>query len=158
VGEGVEMEVEVVPHVRIGEVRLGMPREEADRLREKLMGLDSAGTPPLVTFIDVHWRIGARYRGINLFAASADEVVAAVARLEGLDPLDYPPGKHHYRFPALNMLLWRGEVSDEPGTQGFTFQSVSIHVPDYYQGTALRAILRETTHRPLPPPSVSGTS
>jgi hypothetical protein len=139
--------MEVVPHVGIGEVRLGMLREEADQLRGKWMRLDSAGTPPIVTFIEVHWRTRARYRGIDLFGGSADEVVAAVARLEGLDPLDYPPGKHNYRFPALNMLLWRGEVSDEPGEQGHIFQSASIHVPDYYQGAALRAILRETTHR-----------
>ena len=139
--------MEVVPHVGIGDVRLGMPREEADRLRGKWMRLDSAGSPPVVTFIEVHWHTRARYRDIDLFGASADEVVAAVARLEGLDPLDYPPGKHNYRFPALNMLLWRGEVSDEPGTQGYTFQSASIHVPNYYQGAALRAILRETTHR-----------
>lgn len=143
--------MEVVPHVGIGDVRLGMPRAEADRLRGKWIRVDSAGSPPVVTFIEAHWHTQAQYCGIDLFGVPADEAVAAVARLEGLDPLDHPPGKYNYRFPALNMLLWRGEVSDEPGTQGYTFQSVSIHVPDYYQGAALRAILRETTHRAEPP-------
>jgi hypothetical protein len=142
--------MEIVPHERIGDVRLGMPREEADRLRPRGLRVDSGGSPAVVTFIEVDSRIEVSYRGIDLLEAPADEVVAALARLEGLDPLDYPPGKHNYRFPALNMLLWRGEVSDEPGRQGHTFQSASIHVPGYYQGKALEQILRETTHRARP--------
>jgi hypothetical protein len=148
--------MEIVPHERIGDIRLGMPREEADRLRPRGMRLDSGGSPLVVTFIEVHSRTGARYRGIDLFGDPADEVDAAIARLEGLDPLDYPPGKHNYRFPALNMLLWRGEVSDEPGEQGYTFQSASIHVPGYYKGKALEQILRETTHRAEPGVAADG--
>jgi len=75
-------------------------------------------------------------------------VLAAIVELEGLDPADYPPGKHSYLFPALNMVLWRGEVSDVPGDQAYTFQAASIHAPGYYQGAALKQLLRETAHRP----------
>ncbi len=126
--------MEIVPHVRIGKVCLGMSREEADWLREPGMQLDSAGDPPVVTFIQVTHGTGTEYRGVDLFDDSADEVVAAIVRLEGLDPADYPPGRHEYTFPALGMILWRGEVSDVPGDQGYTFQAASIHVPGYYDG------------------------
>src|SRR5262245_31503220 len=127
--------MEIVPHVGIGKVRLGMSREEADWLLDRGMQIDSAGSPPVVTFIQVSHRVYATYRGVDLFDedASADEVVAEVVRLEGLDPADYPPGKHSYLFPTLNMVLWRGEVSDEPGDQGYTFQAASIHAPGYYR-------------------------
>jgi hypothetical protein len=126
--------MEIVPHVGVGKVRLGMSREEADWLLERGMSLDSAGSPPVVTFIQVSHRAFATYRGIDLFDEdrSADDVVAEIVRLEGLDPADYPPGKHRHLFPALNMMLWRGEVSEEPGDQGYTFQAASIHVPGYY--------------------------
>jgi hypothetical protein len=130
--------MEIVPHVGIGKVHLGMPREEADWLLERGMQIDSAGSPPVVTFIQVSHRAHATYRGVDLFdeAVSADEVVAEVVRLEGLNPADYPPGRHEYLFPDLNLMLWRGEVSDEPGDQGYTFQAASIHVQGYYDGLA----------------------
>jgi hypothetical protein len=65
--------------------------------------------------------------------APAEDVVTAIIELEGLDPAEFPPGRHQYLFPALNMILWRGEVSDQPGDQGYNFQAASIHVPDYYR-------------------------
>jgi hypothetical protein len=127
--------LEIVPRVGIGKVRLGMLREEADWLLERGMKIDSGGNPPVVTFIQVSHRAWATYRGVDVFDedSSADEVVATIVRLEGLDPADYPPGRHEYLFPSLNMILWRGEVTDEPGDQGYTFQAASIHVPGYYQ-------------------------
>jgi hypothetical protein len=122
--------VEIVPHLGIGEVRLGMSREEADRLREPGTQLDYAGDPPGVALIQVQ---DAFYRDIDLCFDPAEEVVAPIVNLEGLDPADYPPGQHEYTVPHLNMFLWRGEVADTPGTQGYTFQAVGIHSPDYYQ-------------------------
>ena len=126
--------MEIVPHVGIGKVRLGMSREEADWLLERGMSVDSRGSPPVVVFIEVSHRASATYRGIDLFDEDrpADEVVAEIVRLERLDPADYPPGQYEYLFPALKMLLWRGDVSDEEGEQGYTFQAASIHVPGYY--------------------------
>jgi hypothetical protein len=121
--------MDIVPHVGIGKVRLGMSQEEAERLRGPSMGLGYVGNPPTVAFIEVR---DAFYRGIDLCYDPADEVLAAIVKLEGLNPADYPPGKHSYKFPHLNLVLWRGEVSDEPDEQGYTFQSASIHVPGYY--------------------------
>lgn len=128
--------MEIVPHVGIGKVRLGMPREEADWLLDCGMQVDSAGSPPVVTFVQVSHRCHATYRGVDVFDEdrAADEVLAEVVALEGLDPADYPPGRHEYTFPHLNMVLWRGEVSDEPGDQGYTFQAASVHSPGYYDG------------------------
>jgi hypothetical protein len=90
----------------------------------------------VVTFVQVSDHGYATYRGVEVFDEdrSADEVVADVVRLERLDPADYPPGRHEYRFHHLNMTLWRGEVSDEPGHQGYTFQAASVYVPGYYDG------------------------
>jgi hypothetical protein len=128
--------MEIVPHVGIGNIRLGMPREEADCLLDQGMQIDSASSPPVVTFVQVSQRCYATYRGVDIFDEdrSADEVVADVVRLEGLDPAEYPAGRHEYRFHHLNMTLWRGEVSDEPGHQGYTFQAASVYVPGYYDG------------------------
>ncbi len=127
--------MEIIPHVGIGDVRLGMSREEADRFCDPDMQLDYDGSPAVVTFIQVSYQTGAEYRGVDLFGDPADEVAAAVVRLEELDPADYPPGRHEYRFPALNLFLWRGEVSYEPHEQGYTFQAAGIHVPGYYDLT-----------------------
>lgn len=126
--------MEIMPHVGIGKVRLGMSREEADWLLDRGMQIDSAGSPPVVTFVQVSHRAYATYRGVDVFDEdrSADEVVAEIVQVEGLDPADYPPGRHQYTFPHLNMVLWRGEVSDEPGDQGYTFQAASVHAPGYY--------------------------
>jgi hypothetical protein len=128
--------MEIVPHVGIGQVRLGMSREEADWLLDRGMQIDSAGSPPVVAFVQVSHRAHATYRGVDVFDEdrSADEVVAEIVRLEGLDPTDYPPGRHEDTFPHLNMVLWRGEVSDEPGDQGYTFQAASLHTPGYSDG------------------------
>jgi hypothetical protein len=100
------------------------------------MQVDSAGSPPVVTFVQVSHCCQATYRGVDVFDEdrSADEVVAEIVGLEGLDPVDYPPGRHQYTFPHLNIVLWRGEVSEEPGDQGYTFQAVSVHSPGYYDG------------------------
>lgn len=90
----------------------------------------------MVTFVQVRHRCHATYRGVDVFDEdrSTDEVVAEVVRLEGLDTADYPPGRHAHHFPHLNMVLWRGEVSDKPGDRGYTFQTASVHTPGYYDG------------------------
>jgi hypothetical protein len=81
----------------------------------------------VVTFIQVSHRVWATYRGVDVFDEdrSADDVVAEIVRLEELDPADYPPGKHGYIFPTLNMILWRGEVSDEPDEHRSAWLEVS---------------------------------
>lgn len=129
--------MEIVPHVGIGQIRLGMSREEADWLRDSTIQFDARGTPPVVVFIQVSNRAYATYRGIDIFEEPATEVVAEIVRLEGLNPSDYPPGKHQYLFPALKLLLWRGYVNDEDpeDRQGHYFQCASIHAPGSHLDT-----------------------
>ncbi|MBY0457286.1 MAG: hypothetical protein K2V38_08120 [Gemmataceae bacterium] len=125
--------VKIVPHVGIGKVRLGMSREEAEWLLVAGMQIDSRGDPPAVVFVQVGPRVSAVYREIDVFEEPADEVVAAIVRLEGLDPAHSPPGRHQYLFPTLNFVLWRGYVSDDPDDfQGYHFQAASVHTPGYY--------------------------
>ncbi|MDY3561390.1 hypothetical protein R5W23_002668 [Gemmata sp. JC673] len=125
--------MEIVPHVRIGRVRLGMSQEEAEWLRESGMQTDCRGAPPVVAFIQVSRRVCATYRDVDVFEDPATEVVAEIVRLEGLNPADYPPGRHQYLFPALNFALWRGYVNDDnpDDHQGYHFQAASIHAPGY---------------------------
>jgi len=67
--------MEIVPHVGIGKVRLGMSREEAEFLLERGMDIGSRGSPPVVMFVQVSHRAHATYRGVDVFDEdrSADE-------------------------------------------------------------------------------------
>ncbi|HEY1189057.1 MAG TPA: hypothetical protein VGE74_15490 [Gemmata sp.] len=133
--------MEIVPHVGIGTVRLGMSREEAEWLLVAGMQIDSRGAPPVVTFIQVSRRSFATYRGVDVFEEPATEVIAEIVRLEGLNPVDFPPGRHQYTFPELNFVLWRGYVNDtDPEDhQGHFFQAASVHTPGYYTSTATQS-------------------
>jgi hypothetical protein len=144
---------EVVPHVGIrshaGIVRLGMTRAEVQPLldRDRDIRVDFRGDPPVVAFVESpkHW---GSFEGIDLFEAGADEVITGIASRLGLDPAVYRPGRHQYYFPELCMGLWRSCVSDEDGEQGFTFDSVNIHAPGYYDPDLLAFIRRQAG---LPP-------
>ena len=146
---------EVVPHVGIrshaGMMRLGVTRAEVQPLldRDRHIRVDFRGEPPVVAFIESpkHW---GSFLGIDLFEAGADEVIAELVAELGLDPAVYGPGRHTYHFPSLNMILWRGTVSDEDGEQGYIFDSVSIHAPGYYDARTL-AFIRQKSGLPIAP-------
>ena len=57
--------MEVIPHVGIGKVRLGMAQQEAECLHARGVHLDFTGSPPVVVFIEVDKRAGAVYRRIR---------------------------------------------------------------------------------------------
>jgi hypothetical protein len=144
---------EVVPQVGIrshaGMVRLGMTREEAQPLldRDRDLQVDFRGDPPVVAFVQSpkHW---GSFEGIDLFESGADEVIARIVERLGLDPAVYRPGRHQYYFPDLRMSLWRSCVSEEEGEQGFIFDCVSVHAPEYYDADLLAFIRRQSG---LPP-------
>ncbi len=149
------MQMEVIPHVGIGPVRLGMPREVAKPLadNDSCFQVDYRGEPPVVAFVQLSKRGWATYAGIDLFDEPADEVIAEIARLENLDTKIYCPGRHEYYFPHLNMILWRDSVSEEEGEQGYIFDCVSLHTPGYYS----RKLLNFTRSQSgLPPLSEEG--
>jgi len=139
---------EVVPHVGIrspaGMVRLGMTRAGVQPLldRDRDIRVDFRGDPPVVAFVESPKNWGS-FEGIDLFEAGADEVIAEIAARLGLDPAVYRPGRHQYYFPDLCMGLWRSCVSEADGEEGFTFDSVSVHAPGYYDPELLAFIRRQ---------------
>ena len=129
---------EVIPHVGIrlpgGDIlRLGMSRHDVERLGDPDIQVDYHGNPPAVAFIQSpkHW---GTFAGVELFETGADEVIAEIVCARELDPDDFPPGRHEYFFPDLNMTLWRSCVSDVDGEQGYIFDCVSLHSAGYYSG------------------------
>ena len=145
------MRMEVVPHVGIGPVHLGVPREAAQPLvaKDSCFQVDYRGTPSLVAFVQLSKRGWATYAGIDLFDTPADEVIAEIARLENLDTTIYCPGRHEYYFPHLNMILCRDTISEEEGEQGYIFDCVSLHTPNYYNRKTLNFIREKSGHPPL---------
>jgi hypothetical protein len=145
---------EVVPHVGIGPLRLGMTPEEvraaaaaAGHAVEDVRGgdtivpiglsVDYSADGLSVVFIEAFRAPGVclTFAGCEVFMTSADEMVAAIVQQEGLNSADFPPGRHDYLFPSLRLALWRSTISDEddePGEQGWAFDSISLHVPGYY--------------------------
>jgi hypothetical protein len=143
---------EVTPHVGIGPLRLGMTPaevrqavaghavEKIGRGREEMiddlgLNVDYSAADADVTFIQAFPVDGVRFTftGIDVFTTPADELLAAVACREGLPAPDFSPGRHEYLFPSLRLALWRGVVTEEPGEQGWAFESISVHVPGYYE-------------------------
>ena len=142
---------EVVPHVGIGPLRLGMTPAEVRRAtghavemigrgREEMiddlgLSVDYSAGDAAVAFIQAFPAEGVQFtlEGTDVFATPADELVAAVVRGERLPPSDFPPGQDEYRFPSLRLVLWRSFAAEEPGEPGWTFESISVHVPGYYE-------------------------
>jgi hypothetical protein len=145
------MEMEVIPHVGIGPVHLGMSREVAEPLAPKGSPFHVAfrGKAKVVAFVQLSSRGCATYKGIDLFETPADEVIAEIARLENLDTTIYCAGRHQHYFPHLNMILWRSTVSKEEGEQGYLFDCVSLHTPGYYNRKLLNYIREKSGHPPL---------
>ena len=164
---------EVVPHVGVGPVHLGMSREEVRRVMpgpcEPYRKVPDAqhetdaffnsgfqvfygGELPVAEYIELSRESGFRvvYRGIDVFAASADDVVAHVSRDAAFDDADWELG-YSYVFPDLDLGLWlrfarnrrriwkaassQRSEKESPGTTASTsdrgrgFHLNSMHVP-----------------------------
>ncbi len=150
-------EMRVEPGVGIGPVRLGMTHAEVraagngreiqgqgGRQRVPSLGLSLEYTDGdgVVAFIEADRGSGAKYNGIDLFEAPAEEVLAAIVRAAGLAPADFPPTRHTYLFENLRLVLWRATVPDdeqeEDDEDGRRFQTVSVYAPGYYPEETLR--------------------
>ena len=141
--------MEVVPHVGIGQIHLGMPEETAAPLVKPGIQVDFRGSPPIVAFVQVANGFWATYAGIALFEIAADEVIGEIARRENRDLRLYAPGRHQYYFPDINMTLWRSVVSEEEREQGYRFDCVSVHVPGYYEAELLAYIRQQSGLAPV---------
>lgn len=149
---------EVVPHVGAGPVRLGMSREEVRRSMpgpctpfRKAPGdayeVDAfhgtgfqvfyGGESPVVEYVELSRDSGfvASCCGVDVFAATVDEVVALVSGLAPFD-LERPESGHSYVFPWNDLSLWRptqphGSPEDEGGPR---FSTIGVGVPGYFRG------------------------
>ena len=149
------IDYEVMPHVGIGPVRLGMSAMTSDAPCPAPAMLSSRDLTPLLETDAFHengfqvfysgtrrWRntsscLGipascALYRGIDVFATPADVVVSHVARDTAFDPDHWELG-YSYIFPALDLSLWRPVLPESPeDTDGREFSTIGIGVVGYY--------------------------
>lgn len=143
----------VVPHVGIGPLRLGMTQAGVRRavpeyqVRASLRGGCEEFIPELGLLVDYSAMFGevmfvevnslarsiVMLAGCSAFDTKADNLVAAVVREYGLDPAEFPPGRYDYKFPSLNLVLWRGVLGDDtPESRGWAFEAIAVHKPGYY--------------------------
>jgi hypothetical protein len=146
---------EAIPHVGVGPVKLGMTRGEVHRVmpgpRESfLKGLNPehetdayhdsgfqvfyGGEGPVVEYIELSREAGFRvlYRGLDVFATPADQVLAHVPGDATFDPTA-PELGYAYVFPDLDLSLWRPVVPESPeDSEGREFSTIGIGVAGYY--------------------------
>jgi hypothetical protein len=149
------IDYEVVPHVGIGPVRLGMSRDdvrrampgpchpflkgpdasqETDTFHENGFQVFYSGTAPVAESIELSRDSGFRalYRGVDVFATPADVVVSHVARDAAFDPDHWELG-YSYIFPALDLSLWRPVLPESPeDTDGREFSTIGIGIVGYF--------------------------
>ncbi len=145
---------DVEPQAGIGPLRLGMTPGEVRRavvgqevkplrgrqevVRDLGLWVDYPAEGGGVSFVQASRARGVwvTFAGVDVFDTQADELVSRIVRQEGLDPADFPPGRHQHLFPSLRLMLWRGVISEEPGERGWAFECISVHAPGYYDGVA----------------------
>ena len=149
------MDFQVVPHVGIGPVRLGMTRDEVravmpgqpytfrkvpdakhetDGYHECGFQVFYFGPIPTVEYIELCRDSGFRafYRGVDVFETAADVMVSHVCRDADYDP-DDPELGCCYVFPNLELSLWRPFEPDSPDApDGWTFSTIGVGVRGYY--------------------------
>lgn len=145
---------EVIPHQGVGPVLLGMTREESRAAmnvpphsfrKGRFASTDTDGYldnafqvffdhDDRVEFIELSNApaITATYKGRDLFALHADDVVRFVARDAPFDP-DDPELGYSYIFPDLELALWRSiRPEDEHDPEGRHFATIGIGKRGYF--------------------------
>jgi hypothetical protein len=150
---------EVVPHVGIGPVRLGMSRDEVRRimpgpadsfLKGPYAKIETDGflecafqvyyhtNTATVEYVMLarHGGFVAVYRGMNVFDTKAEYLVAHISRNAQYDRTD-PELGYSYIFPELDLSLWRPTMPESPDdTEGREFMTIGVGVTGYYRGSA----------------------
>lgn len=148
---------EVIPHVGVGPVKLGMTRQDVRTvmpgpcesfLKAGEILVDAfhdcgfqvfyaeGETGPTAEFIELSARFDFRaiYRGIDIFATPADQVLAHVSVDAPFDP-DDPEFGYSYIFHDLDLALWRPVIQSAPDEpEGREFSTIGVGIADYFRG------------------------
>jgi len=137
----------IEPHNGIGPIRLGMSRSDVESIFGKpqfeqgervgyldgfMIDFDEAGR---VEFIELanSLRFTATYRGKDLHALPADEVVELVGQDDSFDQ-DDPEVGYSYIFKGLQLSLWRPTLPQSPAdADGQHFQAVGLASDGYFE-------------------------
>ena len=146
---------EIVPHVGVGPIKLGMTRDEVrrvmpvpcspyrksqgdlhetDAFHEYAYQVYYNGESPVVEFIELSDGLDyiASYRGTDVFSTPAAEMVVLVSREAAFDP-DYWELGRSYTFPSIDIALWRPVLPEESdGEAGIIFSTIAIGVEGYF--------------------------
>lgn len=149
------IEYVVEPFIGVGPVRLGMSRDQVklampepskpfrkskdnphltDAFFENGFQVFYGGDPPEVEYIELSRDAGFRvlYRELDVFATSADEVVAFISRDAPFDTSDWEV-PYSYVFRDLQLSLWRPVVPEsDKDTEGHYFSTIGIGRTGYY--------------------------
>jgi hypothetical protein len=146
---------EVLPHIGVGPVKLGMTREkvrgvmpgrcdaflkvlnarhETDAFHDRGFQVFYSGEPPVVEYIELSRESCFRvtYRGVEIFEALVEDVLAHVSVDAPFDRTD-PELGCSYIFPELDLSLWRPVVPASPEDQeGRKFSTIGVGAVGYY--------------------------
>ncbi len=144
---------EVVPLEGIGEVKLGMSREEVRQImgpnpdtsgaRNQVDNYHGGGfqifysKEGTVEFVELLRDSGfeAEAKGINVFEKSAQEVLDVICSYSDFNQDDLEVG-YSYVFPDIELSLWRPHIPENDEDQeGKCFSTVGIGVSGYYSAT-----------------------
>jgi len=146
------IEYEVVPHIGVGPVRLGMTHDEVikamgrqpDIVNGKItvgcyhrcaFQVDYSTGQHIAEYIEISdWPdFIARFDGIDVFHTPAKELVAHIASKTPYDDTDWELG-YSYIFREYDLGLWRPVIpeSDED-PDGRYFSTIGVGIKDYYQ-------------------------
>jgi hypothetical protein len=144
---------EVEPLEGVGEIKLGMTRQEVLDLMKSVpetsgsrMQVESYlggglqvfyGKDDQVEFIELlrSTGISAKTKGIDVFGEPAKVVLSQIAEFSEYNQ-DDPEVGYSYVFPDLELSLWRPNIPEnEEEEDGKYFSTIGIGIPGYYSAT-----------------------
>lgn len=139
------MDLELLIHTGVGEVRFGMPRVRVRELLGDPVRSDDAKDFFMGGLVHVHYSpmqqaelivlvagVGARLAGVDLLSVDARQAIAAASRLGPVDTTDaeYPTTA---TFRTLDLNLWRSALPEESGDPAHErFEAVGLGAKGYF--------------------------
>jgi hypothetical protein len=138
---------EIIPHVSVGPITLGMERHEVEAVMGKpeyahdnrygylsgfMVDFDESGKVEFIELADSD-RFQATYLGTNLHRVPANVAVKFVSQFDSYDTQE-PEQGYSYIFKKLQLSLWRGTMPEnETDEDGQYFEAVGIAADNYFE-------------------------